>query len=67
MVDLLLLGIIPGTNIQINFADWLLGAAAFVLLAMLYIAHKKRVVLHTQILLALRRAVKRAEAPAPQA
>lgn len=27
MIDLLMLGIIPGTNIQINFADWLLISA----------------------------------------
>lgn len=27
MVDLLMLGIVPGTNIQINFSDWLIGSA----------------------------------------
>lgn len=27
MIDLLMLGIIPGTDIQINFADWLFFSA----------------------------------------
>ncbi|GEM_PF-4945376 len=27
MLELLMLGIVPGTDIQINFGDWLAGAA----------------------------------------
>ena len=42
MLALLLLGIIPGTNYQINFTDWLLCTAAFVALILLYQAHKKK-------------------------
>jgi hypothetical protein len=42
MIAFLLLGIIPGTNFQINFTDWLLCTAEFVALILLYLVHKKR-------------------------
>ena len=42
MIALLFLGIIPGTNYQINFIDWLLCTAIFVALVLLYLVHKKR-------------------------
>ena len=42
MIALLFLGIIPGTNYQINFIDWLLLTAVFVALVTLYLVHKKR-------------------------
>lgn len=42
MIALLFLGIIPGTNFQINFTDWLLCTAMFVAFILLYIAHKKK-------------------------
>jgi hypothetical protein len=42
MIALLFLGIIPGTNFQINFTDWLLSTAALVALGLLYVVHKKQ-------------------------
>jgi hypothetical protein len=42
MIALLFLGIIPGTNFQINFTDWLLGTAGLAALISLYFAHKRR-------------------------
>ena len=45
MIALLFLGIIPGTNFQINFTDWLLITAAFVALSLLYVVHKKQLTL----------------------
>ena len=38
MIDLLMLGIVPGTNIQINFGDWLLGSAMLTMLVVAIIA-----------------------------
>ena len=54
MVALLMLGIIPGTNIQINFEEWL---AAMVCLAVAYVVFKvlkKRLVLILIIALSIR-------------
>lgn len=43
MIELLMLGIVPGTNIQIDFTDWLIGALALSALVFLRIAAKRRV------------------------
>jgi len=42
MIELLMLGIVPGTNIQINFMDWLAGLAAIAacLLVLMAVRHR---------------------------
>lgn len=59
MDTFLLLGIIPGTNIQINFVNWLVGTIGLVLLALLYVTAKRRLATKILVLLALRRAISR--------
>ena len=43
MVDFLMLGIIPGTNIQINFSNWLIVSSVFgeCLIVVLAIRHRR--------------------------
>jgi hypothetical protein len=53
MVDLLFLGIIPGTSIQISFENWLWGTALLALLGLLWITHKKRLATYIAIYLTL--------------
>jgi hypothetical protein len=67
MIDFLLLGIIPGTNIQINFTDWLIGTAVFLLLVLVFVAHRKRLPLNLVIYLIIRRATRHTRSTAPQA
>ena len=52
MVALLMLGIVPGTNIQIDFGSWLSGIAVLVVLMIVYLARRKRLFAHLMILLA---------------
>ena len=59
MVELLMLGIIPGTNIQINFTSWLIGTAILSTIVSLYIGHRKHVAHQLMIFLAMRRAIHR--------
>ena len=42
MVALLMLGIIPGTNIQIDFIHWLGGIEVLAVLCFLYSIHHRR-------------------------
>ena len=42
MLELLLLGIIPGTNIQINFADWLKLSESLIACLLLILLYKNR-------------------------
>ena len=67
MIDLLLLGIIPGTNIQINFTDWLIGTVVFLLLTLLFVAYRKRLPLNLAIYLIIRRATRNTKSIVPQA
>ena len=53
MTDLLMLGIIPGTNIQISFANWLTCTVLLSRLLFLYVAHRKRVATILILLVAL--------------
>jgi hypothetical protein len=67
MIDLMLLGIIPGTNIQINFTDWLAGTVVFMLLFLVFVAHRKRLPASLVIYLVIRRATRQAKSIVPQA
>jgi len=53
MIALLLLGIIPGTNIQISFTNWLVGTALFAMLLLLYLAQRRRLPLSLIIAVAI--------------
>jgi hypothetical protein len=44
MTDLLMLGIVPGTDIQISFAGWLACTASLSVLLLSYMIYKKRLV-----------------------
>jgi hypothetical protein len=66
MIDLLLLGIIPGTNIQINFTDWLIGTVVFLLLVLAFVAHRKRLPASLVIYLVIRRATRHIKSIVPQ-
>lgn len=67
MVDLLLLGIIPGTNIQISFSDWLTGTALVVMAWGVYVLHKKRIAALVIILMAFYWTTRRARLALPLA
>lgn len=54
MAALLFLGLIPGTNIQIDFAHWLLLMGALFAIAALYPFRKKPLGLYILIVLAIR-------------
>lgn len=54
MIDLLMLGIVPGTNIQINFGDWLTITAFFAALVLLVLTIRYRALIVTVLLLTLR-------------
>lgn len=56
MDTLLLLGIIPGTNIQIDFNDWLRFVASLLLIvsALRVIRHRHTIAVHLHALLASR-------------
>lgn len=62
MVALLMLGIIPGTDIQIDFASWLLGVAFLAIGLGSYIAHRKRWLVHVMLLIAFYAATRRIKA-----
>ncbi|MGH7142278.1 MAG: hypothetical protein ACREF5_02295 [Candidatus Saccharimonadales bacterium] len=50
MIALLMLGIIPGTDIQIDFISWLMVIGALFVSMLLYIAFKKKIqTIFTQI------------------
>lgn len=51
MTDLLMLGLVPGTNIQITFGVWLWGITLFILLLLIYVAHRKKLPTSLVILL----------------
>lgn len=53
MIDLLMLGIVPGTNIQISFAGWLLGILLLSLVLLVISAVKHRLLLIVSLLVAL--------------
>lgn len=53
MEALLFLGLIPGTNIQIDFTHWLMLATACALVAALYPFRKRRLGLHLLVLCAI--------------
>ena len=67
MESLLLLGIIPGTNIQIDFGGWLLGTVVLLLVALAYIAIKKHLPLYAMILFSIYVATYRAKLAVPRA
>ena len=62
MIDLLMLGLVPGTHIQINFVDWLLGTttATCLLSCVLLIRHHAVLALTTKYLVrTIRRLLRR--------
>jgi hypothetical protein len=67
MESLLLLGIIPGTNIQIDFGGWLLSTVLLALVALTYTAVKKHVPLYAMIFFSIYFATYRAKLVAPRA
>ncbi len=42
MLTFIMLGLVPGTDVQISFADWELLMAGLVLVSLLYVAYKKQ-------------------------
>jgi hypothetical protein len=58
MIDLLMLGIVPGTNIQISFSDWLvgLGSIVTVVAAISFLRHR---LLMVAVILAILRSERR--------
>lgn len=52
MYELILLGIIPGTEIQITFLGWLMTALAFVTGRLLMILHRKQTLVWLRLIVA---------------
>lgn len=50
MQSFVVLGLIPGTNIQINFITWLIGFLLFTAVFVFYIRHAKKI--HTWLAVA---------------
>lgn len=65
MVAFLMLGIIPGTNIQITFADWLRLVAIIVGICIVRAIFRKRRIVAILALVTIHRAIKAAK-PTPQ-
>lgn len=61
MVAFLMLGIIPGTNIQITFASWVWLVAAIISIATLKTAIRKHRIVALFVALSIRHAVKAAK------
>lgn len=59
MVDLLMLGIVPGTNIQINFADWLLGSVCILCVIFVVVLIRSRDLILPVIVNALHKLIRR--------
>ena len=60
MVAFLMLGIIPGTNIQISFENWLMFMCLLSFVGALALAAKKRLPLILMIVLAIRHSTRTA-------
>ena len=60
MVAFLMLGIIPGTNIQISFENWLMFMCLLFFVATLSLVAKKRLPLILMIALAIRHSTRTA-------
>lgn len=59
MIDLLMLGLVPGTNIQINFGDWLIGSAVILGIVLILSVIRHRIFMATVILAVILRAEQR--------
>ncbi len=67
MIALLFLGIIPGTNFQINFNDWLICTALLLVLTLFYVVHRKKLTSKLLIVITIRRAIRNTSLTAPRA
>jgi|GEM_PF-3463389 hypothetical protein len=65
MIALLFLGIIPGTNIQINFNSWLICTAVLLVLTLFYIAYRRKLAQELMILFIIRRAIRTTRLSSP--
>lgn len=59
MIDLLMLGIVPGTNIQIGFGDWLRGLGIIVACVLLLILVQRKVFATIVVAYTINRAIRR--------
>ena len=59
MVAFLMLGIIPGTNIEINFVDWAVFMSLLFTVLIAYSAQKKQLPLVLLVTLTIRRSTRR--------
>lgn len=60
MVAFLMLGIIPGTNIQISFENWLMFMCLLIFVGLLALANKKRLPLVIMVTVAIRHSTRTA-------
>lgn len=59
MNSLIVLGLIPGTHIQITFAAWLIAAAATLALLVMLFVRRKRLLLYLVLSWRLRQTIRR--------